>query len=269
LSIILRPIPAAVLALALTLLIASPADTLLTPDVFAAGTISTDAYETSPSFAADGQTMVFARYGDDWAQKTPYIADWNGETWHVAEIPIGPVYNLAITPDASSIVYAARSADEQVLFRMARDGDGWASPENLTARYGIAGTYPCLTMNGDLLVYNSAGASGEGLYRTHETADGFGPLTPLFIPPQGTAFDAFSSDGEHILYTHCFDDTCASGAQNGVWLLDIDDAMQTPQKIDGLPYVWGVQVVPTLDLVVFTDGDDILSLPLDKVPELR
>ncbi|MEM1096713.1 MAG: hypothetical protein AAGJ10_19105 [Bacteroidota bacterium] len=258
------------LVLALTFLMASPADTLLTPDVFAAGSVSTEAYETSPSFSADGQTMVFARYGDDWAQKTPYIAAWDGETWRVAEIPVGPVYNLAIAPDASSIVYATPSTDgEQALFRMPRKGEGWGTPENLTARHGIVGTYPCMTQAGDLLLYNSAGPSGAGLYRTRETADGFAPLTPLLIPPQGTAFDACSATSERIIYTHCFDDMCAPDAQNGVWLLGIDDAMQTPQKIGGLPYVWGVQVVPAWDLVVFTDGNDILSVPLNSVPELR
>ncbi|MEM6645291.1 MAG: hypothetical protein AAF730_03470 [Bacteroidota bacterium] len=258
------------LVLALTLLMASPADTLLTPAVFAAGSISTEAYETSSSFAADGQTMVFARYGDDWAQKTPYIADWDGETWEVAEIPVGPVYNLAVAPDGRSIVYAARLADgQQNLFRMARDGAGWAAPENLTGQYGIAGTYPCLTSNGDLLLYTSEGAAGAGLYRARAEGDGFDPPAPLFIPPQGTAFDAFSADGDHIVYTHCFDDNCAPGPQNGVWVVQGEGAAQATHKIDGLPYVWGVQVVPALDLLVFTDGDDILSLPLDHVPTLR
>ena len=35
-------------------------------------------------------------------------------------------------------------------------------------------------------------------------------------------------------------------------------------KVSGPPYVWGAQPVPELGLLVFTDGEEILAVPLER-----
>ncbi len=52
---------------------------------------STDASESSPSFARDGATMVFARYDDDWAAKKPFIAYLEEGGWRVELLEGAPV----------------------------------------------------------------------------------------------------------------------------------------------------------------------------------
>ena len=49
-----------------------------TPARLAPGVISTERSETSPSVTRDGKTLVFARYGDDWERKRPYLARLGG-----------------------------------------------------------------------------------------------------------------------------------------------------------------------------------------------
>ncbi|MEM8556625.1 MAG: hypothetical protein AAGG50_02170 [Bacteroidota bacterium] len=232
---------------------------------FALGTISTEQSETSPSFSRDGRTMVFARYVD-WGEKTAFIADLTDAGWAVEAIPdIGPVYNLAVTPDGDAVVYAAGPAGP--LMRVARTPDGWLEPENLTDQYDIQGGYASFTDAGDLVVYRSDGPEGDGIYLAPKSDDGFGPATALYVPDEGTTFDAIV-DGQRLFVTRCFDDVCAPGSSNGVWEVTLDvEGGPSAQKMPALPYVWGVQIVEALGLFVYTDGEDILAVPLSTVEQ--
>lgn len=251
-----------------TLIAASDTATFITPLRFAAGQVSTKGFETSPSFTRDGKTMVFARYGDDWAKKKAFIAHLGDEGWQAKPIPVaGTIYNVAISPDGASIVYAA--GPDGPLYRMHHDNGDWSEPENLTKRYGFAGAYPCLTEAGDLLFYSYDGDAGDGIYLAPRAGAGFGPSVPFYTPESGTTFDGFAVDTEgRLLVTRCFDDTCAAGAKNGIWSIEPGGensaAGARETKVPGLPYVWGVQPVASLGLFVFTDGEDILAIPLSS-----
>lgn len=234
-----------------------------TPTLFAVGRISTDASEASPSMTLDGRTMVFARYGSDWTAKEPYIAHRDAIGWRVEPLKLGLVYNLAIAPDGDVLVYSTRVGDERTLFRVRRTPAGWSAPENLTEAYGLVGTYPSLTEAGDLLFYNSEGVSGAGIYLAEARAGGFAPPRVLFAPPEGPPFDPYAVNAGSLLVTRCFDDSCESSARNGVWEVDLRTA-GTPiaRKLNNVPYAWGTEVSAALGLFIFTDGEDILALPL-------
>lgn len=235
---------------------------------FLPGIVSTEASETSPSFSADGKRLVFARYGDDWSQKDPYFGLLTEEGWTVEPLPgIGPVYNLAISPDGETLIISTKSEEgSRELFGTRRSGEGWSPRENLTAEYGIVGTYPALTTSGDLLVYDAEGTEGPGVYVARKQDSGFGPAEPLYVPAGGTTFDAFLDESSGtLLVSRCLDDTCASEGPNGIWEVRVKKGVAgRAGKIQGLPYAWGVQPVESLGLLVFTDGEDILSAPLSE-----
>jgi hypothetical protein len=237
---------------------------LLTPVVFAPGRVTTDRSETSPSFSADARTMVFARYGDDWTRKEPFIAYLEEDGWRVEPIAgIGSVYNLAISPDANTIFFATREGEKRTLFRIHREGRGWSSPENLTKKYNLTGTYPCLAENGDLVYYDAEGDVGAGIYKAPGEGVGFGAAVPVYVPTLGPPFDAYTADLHTLLVTRCFDDVCETGPENGIWQVRLDaSADGQTRKLANLPYAWGVQPVESLGLCVFTDGEDILAIPL-------
>ncbi len=238
-----------------------------TPVPFALGSISTDQAETSPSFAHDGKTMVFARYGDDWTRKDPFIAYHEEAGWRIEPLAdIGPVYNLALSPDGQTVFYATRIDEERTLYRIRRDGSGWSDPENLTARYGLVGTYPSLTEDGTLVIYDAEGVAGAGVYAAKPQGTGFSKAEPLYVPNAGGSFDGYVTQGMRtLLVSRCFDETCASGPEtyNGIWEVALDEGrVQRARKLPNLPYAWGVQPVEALGLFVFTDGEDILAVPL-------
>ncbi len=232
------------------------------PTVFSPGRVSTDRSETSPSFSRDGKTMVFARYDAAWENKDPFIAYLEDDGWRVESIgEIGSVYNLAISPDGMAVVYTDRA---RRLHRIHKAGDGWSMPEDLSALYGLTGSYPCLTDDGDLFFYDAEGRDGEGIYVARRREDGFAAAVPIFVPESGTAFDAYVADARGpMLVSRCFDDECRSGPTNGIWEVQLTETGATEaRKLPNLPYAWGVQPVEPLGLLVFTDGEDILAVPL-------
>ena len=85
----------------------------------------------------------------------------------------------------------------------------------------------------------------------------------VFTPGTGTTFDPFTVDGKKILVTRCFDDSCMSGPKNGIWEINILDGGKTKErKLDRIPYSWGAQAVKALGIFIYTDGNDILAIPL-------
>ncbi len=235
-----------------------------TPARFGQDVISTGRSESSPSFSKDGKTMVFARYGDEWTRKDPYIAHLKQDGWKVEAIRgIGKVYNLAISPNGNTIIYAKRIGDSKSIFRIRSTSTGWSNPENLTVKFGVAGTYPALTENGDLLFFDAEGTSGSGIYIARETGEGFGEPLPVFVTEGDTTFDPFSTDGKKILVSRCFDEVCNSGPRNGIWEITPDGkGGGATRKIPRLPYGWCSQIVEYLVIFVYTDGEDILAVPL-------
>ncbi len=235
-----------------------------TPALLAPGIISTGASESSPSFAADGKSMVFARYGAEWTEKHPYYARLEEDGWKVEPLrSIGQVYNLAISPDGKTVFYSTRKAGKRQLYRIRKEGERWSSAENLTQNYGLNGTYPNLGQDGTLYFYDAGGAAGDGIYQASPVGNGFSRATPLYVPKVGTNFDAYTKDGRSLLVTRCFDDACISGPMNGLWQVSFDSTGAiTEKKLDRLPYAWGGQPIELLGLFVFTDGNDILAIPL-------
>ncbi|MBT8397725.1 MAG: hypothetical protein HKO65_05810 [Gemmatimonadetes bacterium] len=241
-------------------------DGLVTPMPFLPGLVSTEGSETSPSFSADGQVMVFARYGDDWYRKNPFIAFRETGGWRVEALEgMGQVYNLTLSPDGKAIFFATNTeAGERALFRIELSGGEWSEPENLSEVHGVVGTYPSLTEAGDLFIFDAGGEAGAGIFLARKDGEGFRASEPVFVPEGGTTFDAFAEGlSGMLLVSRCVDDICESNGPNGIWELHLDDGVvMSAGKIQGLPYAWGVQPVEALGIMVFTDGEDILSVPL-------
>ncbi|NNF28708.1 MAG: hypothetical protein HKN73_15900 [Gemmatimonadetes bacterium] len=234
------------------------------PLPFAREQVSTGASETSPSFSRDGRTMVFARYRDDWNRKEPYIARLGENGWEVERLSdIGPVYNLAVGPDGQTLLYSTQTEAGPELHRVRWSGSGWSKPQNLTHAYDVRGTYPALTDEGALLFFEHEGDRGAGVYRSRPVGEGFLRPDAVFVPSTGTAFDPFPVGGSVIL-TWCVDDPCETGTQNGIWEIP-EEGADSPKKLDTLPYAWGFQPVPSLGIAIFTDGEEILALPLSWV----
>ncbi|MEM1379958.1 MAG: hypothetical protein AAGH41_04950 [Pseudomonadota bacterium] len=228
---------------------------------FARGIVSTDTSETSVSATSDGKTLVFARYSD-WGTKSAFLASWTDNQWAVESLTaLGAIYNLAIAPDGRSIITA--SENDGALKRYTFNGATWVYTDNISEEIGATGSYPQITSVGDLIFYDPTGKDGGGLYRAKQTTRGFLKPEPLFIPSVGVAFDGFLDEQGVLFFTWCKTDSCARKEGNGVYRLD--PGATKPVLLPAIDYVWGIQPLEALGLVLMTDGDDILATPLDTL----
>ncbi len=71
-----------------------------------------------------------------------------------------------------------------------------------------------------------------------------------------------------MFVTRCSDDVCNSSDLNGIFRIEVNqDGKGESRRVRVLPYAWGVQPVDALNLFIFTDGEDILAIPLQAVEQ--
>jgi Tol biopolymer transport system component len=193
-------------------------------ELFAPGVISTAANDWTPAFTPDGQAMYFSRSslswgfileshrtGDGWSE--PTIAPFSGEY---------PDSSPAMAPDGSYIVFeskrpatAALAAEQRAkhmplktsaLWKVARQGSDWGTPERLPDTVNITGNLwkPSVAANGD--IYFITGLDGEKnlhLYRSRYRDGQYQQAEPLPFS-DGKTLDvdpAVAADGSYLVFS--------------------------------------------------------------------
>jgi hypothetical protein len=248
-----------------------PAIADTTWQAFAPGVISLpDIRETSPSIAADGQTMVFART-PNWRDKVPYIATRSGDAWTVAEAPFADtLYNVALAPDGQSAffkTYEMQDGEEvSRAYRVERTEDGWGAPHPLPSLFNINAGYFCPMADGTL--YFFARTPRPGIYVAAPDGNG-GYDAPQWlsdaVSPEGTtSFDVLvHPDEDRLIITRAGipDDRADALGPRGFYLYRrTADGWQETKRLD-LPYGWGATVLPD-GRFLFVDAGDLQTVPL-------
>ena len=121
-------------------------------------------------------------------------------------------------------------------------------------------------VHGVLRLDDADGPQGQGIYAAPRQGTGFASPRSLYVPDQGTSFDAFGEATDRVVVSRCFDDLCASGPQNGFWKIRLEGSkILDERKLPQLPYGWGGQPVASMGIFVYTDGEDILAVPLNRL----
>jgi len=248
-----------------------PAIAGTTWQAFAPGVISLpDIRETSPSIAADGQTMVFARTSN-WRDKVPYIATRSGDAWTVAEAPFADtLYNVALAPDGQSAffkTYEMQDGEEvSRAYRVERTEDGWGTPHALPSLFNINAGYFCPMADGTL--YFFARTPRPGIYVAAPDGNGgYGApqwLSDAVSPEGTTSFDVLMHpDEDRLIITRAGipDDRADALGPRGFYLYRrTADGWQEVRRLD-LPYGWGATVLPD-GRFLFVDAGDLQTAPL-------
>ena len=245
-------------------------------ELFAPGTVSGPANDWAPAFSPDGKTVYFGRSGASWGfileshltdqgWSEPVIAPFSGEY---------PDSSPAMAPDGSYIVFqsqrpatAALTAEQRAnhsplkasaLWKVARAGGGWGTPERLPDSVNINGNMwkPSVAADGDLyFITKAAGEKNLHLYRSRYQDGGYLQAEPLPFG-DGSTLDvdpAVAADGSYLVFSskgrapfkddheHLFlvfragagwgrlIPVCDSGPGNSSQTLD-DDAMLAPDQ---------------------------------------
>ena len=223
----------------------------------------------SPTFTADGKTLVYACY-EDWNNKMPFIARYQDKQWKSEPLPIiDTLYNLAISPNGEQIIFKKNERvggkETSKTYIVNKKGEGWSSPKALPNLSGIHAGYFHFTPDGTLFLF--ARQPRTGIYYAHpDKKEGFSKpiwLSDALALEKGDGFDVFvHPNKEKLILTqyypknkmeelgevgfYCFEKI------NGKWI-----------RVKRLPiaYGWGASITPD-NKFVFVRNGNIQYLPL-------
>lgn len=244
-------------------------------EVFAPGSISSEAYgESSANFTADGKTMVFARY-DKWKPKVPYIAHYRDGEWEAERLPItDTLYNLAITPDGERIIfkkYEQLDGEEiSKTYVVDKDGDQWGQPLEVPALYNINAGYFKPMADGTLYYFGRKPRPGVYVVQPDEETIYGEPefLSDNVTPEHTTSFDVFvHPDHDRLIITRAglSGETEEKYGPRGFYYYEKQgDEWQEIKRLP-LPYGWGGTVLPDGKHFLFVKNLDLQVVPMAEL----
>ncbi len=225
--------------------------------------------ETSPSFTADGKTMVFARYSG-WVKKVPYIATLKNNKWIKEQLPItDTLYNLAISSDGQMIVFKKYSENdgEEIshAYTVTKSNNGWGTPVEQTNLYNINAGYFHFTPDGTLFMF--ARKPKTGIYYATPLGNGM-YSKPVWLGDEvsfdkSVSFDAYvHPDKNKLIVTQEYKRDRQKELGN-IGMYYYKKINGTWKRIKRLPlaYGFGAHITPD-DKFVFVRNGNIQSIPL-------
>lgn len=228
--------------------------------------------DASPSFTADGQAMVFARY-KDWSKKVPYMAYRAAGKWYQKRLHfVDTLYNLAISPGSTRIVYTTfenhDSSAIQVPYFVDRTLLDWTRPTKLEPLVGMGASYFQIMKDGSLLFY--ASHPKNGIYTstpindtTYSTPQWLSDAVSL---PDSDSFDIFMHENrDKLIISQYYNEKKYPdrGAVGLYYYEKIDGTWQRIKRLP-LPYTWGGTITADNKFVFVLDG--ILQyVPLEEL----
>ncbi|MEM6320278.1 MAG: hypothetical protein AAF960_21595, partial [Bacteroidota bacterium] len=201
----------------------------------------------------------------DWEKQLPFLSTkWNG-SYTLAEplLALDTIYNGAISPSGNQIICSVKKANKQeiILFKRANN---WSKPVNLTQTSNIQGGYFYWQNEEELYFYipeNNGDIvkgrlQGNRLFITNRLAS--------LNTPNGTEFSTWLNEqNTMIIFTRYLeDDHTEQGFFVSFQLNQSDnDKWSKPQRLTSLPYGWNPYITKDSKQFLYTDGQDIISVP--------
>ena len=146
---------------------------IVEPEVFGAGAVSTGDFESHPAFTPDGKTLYFLRSTPNFSLWTILVSRFENGRWNAPEVaPFSGQYSDAdpfITADGSRFYFisnrpaAGKSKPDLDIWVMEKTPAGWGEPRNLGAPVNSSGSewYPTIAANGTIY-FGSDREGGKG-----------------------------------------------------------------------------------------------------------
>lgn len=235
---------------------------------FFEGIVSTgELSENMISFSAD-ESLMFLTRTSDWNNQSAFIAQKKNGIYTVT-IPVmglDTIYNGTISPNGDKIIYSVRTDNKEEIWLVRKGNDEWSNKINLTESSGIQGGYfnwlseseiyfQTIANEGDIVVgklKNDVLTIVENLHQLN-TEDGteFSPYIDerkRFIIFTRFTEDDESNQGFFISYNN-------NDYDNPEWSI--------PKKLNMLPYGWSANIINNETQFIYSDGEDIYSVPIE------
>jgi hypothetical protein len=199
----------------------SPAAATATPEIYAPGLISGPAYDGSPTFSPDGNTMFFSRSPANWTMilesskvagrcSKPSIALFSGE-WSDSSPELSPDGTYLVF-QSSRPVATADPADPSKppsrvsnIWRVDRVGSGWSKPQRLPDTVNLpcqSIRKPSVAADGTLYFTAIGEKRNKRLYSSQYSSGAYQQAQPLSFS-DGTTQDAdpeIAPDGSFLIF---------------------------------------------------------------------
>lgn len=239
------------------------------------GVIPNSYESTSPSFTAQGDTLVLALYWE-WEHKSPYIAYRKEETWELQKLSFADtLYNLAINPQGNRIIYKQfdEVEGEKVsrVFVVDKKGTAWDEPVEVESLFNLNAGYFHVTPDNTL--YFFARSPKTGIYYTQpEGKKSY--KKPKWLSDEvsladSDAFDVFMHpDKEKLIISQYYNqDKYPDRGEVGLYFYEKKGDTWTRVKRLPLSYAWGPTVLGGRKLIFVRKGGlqviDLKDLGID------
>ena len=238
--------------------------------IYYPGVLSTGEYsENTFSFTQD-ESRIFQTRTSDWDNQSGYIAKKNNGLF-AESTPVevlDSIYNGAISPDGNQIIYTKKEGDAEQLMLLKKKNNSWSERINLTERSKLqAGYFHWHSMN-ELYFYIPENKGDIAAGRLDNDILIITNSLDALNTPEGTEFSPFvDREMRFIIFTRY---TEGDESQQGFFVSyntgdsDAPD-WHVPEKINSLPYGWNAYVSEISNRFLFTNGEDIMSVPLDNL----
>ncbi|MBT8300114.1 MAG: hypothetical protein KJO63_02165 [Maribacter sp.] len=234
---------------------------------FYEGIVSTgELSENVISFSADEAVMFLTRTSD-WTNQTAFVAQLkNGiytETNPIKEL--GKIYNGAISPKGDKIIYSIRKEDSTAIWLISKVNGQWSNKINLTEASKIEGGYFYWFSDTEIYFYqdknNGDIVLGEINKGTLSITDSLNNLNTK----EGTEFSPFVDREKRFIIFSRYEEGIVSN--QGFFISYNQGNFNTPnwshpKKIPMLPYGWSAYIINDGTQFIYTNGEDIYSVPL-------
>ncbi|MEM1324567.1 MAG: hypothetical protein AAGI23_01370 [Bacteroidota bacterium] len=246
-----------------------PQDINVTGSIFYPDVLSTEAFsENSISFTKDERTIFVSRT-TGWQYQSGHLSKKQKGAF-VTTTPIqqlDSIYNGAISPSGKKIIFCSKKNEQEEIFLLSKRKGKWNTMENISTTSDIYGGYFYWSNEEELYFYTSASKgdivrgklNGNQLTITDELDN--------LNTPDGTEFSPFvDKKKRYIIFTRYLE---GDSDQQGFFIsfnrsTSRQPDWSTPKKVAFLPYGWNAYVLEQESLLLYSNGDDIIKIPLKK-----
>ncbi|MEM6721410.1 MAG: hypothetical protein AAF611_18940 [Bacteroidota bacterium] len=238
--------------------------------VFYEGIISTSQWsENTFSFTGNEQTMFVSRT-EDWSNQFGVLhLKQNGIFSTSIPIPaLDTIYNGAISPSGTKILYSKKKDSIEQVYLIRKEAAIWSQPTLFTGSSTINGGYFYWLTEQEVYFYTNAqnGNIVQGKLIGNELTiiDSLATLNTT----SGTEFSPYvDREKRFIIFTRYL---ASDVAQQGFFIsynTGTYDApiWSNPKKIKALPYGWNAFIINDGTQFLYTNGDDIMSVPIQSL----
>lgn len=240
-------------------------DSLFYPGVISTGEWS----ENTFSLTADEKTFFLTRTAE-WDVQSGHLSTKNHGIFTETTPLTGldSIYNGAISPDGNSILFSNKSGQEESIWLLKNKNGKWSQKINLTQKTGVKGGYFHWFSNSDIYFYipDNNGDIVRGFLDKENLI--IKDRLPGLNTEKGTEFSPYMDKEKRlILFTRYLEgDTGQQGFFVSYNLGNFEMPLWSePEKLEMLPYGWNGLLINEGNQFLYTDGEDIKSLPVEDL----